>query len=891
MIKKLCLAFFVFCILSSPFKAHNAPVIKTAFDNGFTVLIYPTNTLQDVSILLCVGVGSKHEQDHEKGLAHLLEHMLFKGTNILSETDVDFLCHKLSGWNNAATSYDCTQFFMNLPIQHALEAIPVLASMFNNATLKDDLINSEMKVIIQELKIGKDNYVRSLFEKMFNIMLYDHPYRDPIIGYKQHLWNMNHDTVMQFYKKHYIPNNAFLVVVGNVNPAEAIESAKIHFGNLKPHFEYTQPIRFHNQDLSSSSVTIYRDIKQPVVTLNFAIPGFTELEPTYLPQILAYILAHGKDSVLYKTLVDELNWVYKINAYCQPQYDHGVFTISFEPKDTIPLNQIVTKMVEKIEELKKSGLPEDKINEALFYFESNTYESYENNFSRALHISFSYLAKKDENYCFNLNFKESAQVKQQIESLLDEYIRPSLMHTGYIMPIQEEDKEYWKQLQETSDQEDARILAQRIRTTDTEPGNYVNTVFPKDICDIELPIPEELTLENGLFVNYYHNSSIPMISIMLDFDNYIEYEPQELLGISDILMGLLADSGTKNYPGVKFIKEFQKYGISFNWKPNKLKISVRSIYFEKALELIQELLTQYTFQEKELEKIKDWRRADIKHFWDNEVKILNHLIDQHIYKNHPYGINHIGTEETINAITIDKLYTYMEEHYSPDKSRFFIVGDIGNYNVADLVNTYLGSWSGPKLIDRKYPKLMHIEEPATITYELDRDQIYLAYAGLSINRYHEDYLKLVLANTALHKYLFRLRERSGAFYSIHGNCLVSAEHEPGQIVIKTICSRERVKEVEQLLANAITKFTDHFTQEDLDAAKRSVAQEPANYYSTNNALAFTFSLLKEFNLPYDYYVRRIQEIKDITLDEVRDAIKKVFDIKHMTLFKVGRLKD
>lgn len=141
-------------------------VVKKVLPNGLTVLIIEKPNTEDVAIQLYYKVGSRDEETNEKGIAHLLEHMVFKGTDILSETDILALTNKLSGYANAFTSYDCTSFIFNFPKRYWHHALPVLASCMHNCTFKDDLLNAEFKAVIQELKMNRDNYPRQLVEEL-----------------------------------------------------------------------------------------------------------------------------------------------------------------------------------------------------------------------------------------------------------------------------------------------------------------------------------------------------------------------------------------------------------------------------------------------------------------------------------------------------------------------------------------------------------------------------------------------------------------------------------------------------------------------------------------------------------------------------------------------------
>ena len=189
-------------------------VYKKILTNGLTVLVHQDHVVPKVSTQLWYQVGSKDEQTGEKGIAHLIEHMVFKGTNTLSESDINELTHKLSGYCNAFTSYDYTGYLFDLPEHNWRYALDIMSDCMRNCSFKQEHLNSELKAVIQELKMYKDNHISDLIEKMIEVLFVGHPYTNPIIGYKHDLWSLNRQDLVDFYQKHYVPNNAILVVVG-----------------------------------------------------------------------------------------------------------------------------------------------------------------------------------------------------------------------------------------------------------------------------------------------------------------------------------------------------------------------------------------------------------------------------------------------------------------------------------------------------------------------------------------------------------------------------------------------------------------------------------------------------------------------------------------------------
>ncbi len=250
-------------------------VFKKVFDNGLTLLVIPRSDIPKVSLQLWYNVGSKNEETGTRGLAHLIEHMIFKGTEKLSESDINLITHKLSGVCNAFTSNDYTGYLFDIPSQHWQEVLPIMAYCMSNCSFKQHFLNSELKAVIQELKMYNDDYLSTLIEKMISALFADHPYHYPIVGYKQDLWNVSRRQLLSFYHRFYGPNNATMVVVGDVDIEEVSAAVEKNFGAIKP-LNLKRPELHHAFDIVSQQTTIYRDIKQPLMLMAWVIPGVCE---------------------------------------------------------------------------------------------------------------------------------------------------------------------------------------------------------------------------------------------------------------------------------------------------------------------------------------------------------------------------------------------------------------------------------------------------------------------------------------------------------------------------------------------------------------------------------------------------------------------------------------
>ncbi len=871
---------------------HIMAIEKKVLSNGLTVLVKQDHTIPKVSMQLFYNVGSKDEKTGEKGIAHLIEHMIFKGTKqMLSESDIKVIVHMLSGDCNAFTSYDYTGYKFNMPSHHWREMLPIMADCMVNASFKDEHLNSEMKAVIQELKMLKDNHARQAAYDLLTTIFPDHPYHYPLIGYKQDLWSVSGKDLERFYKKHYHPNNATLVVVGDVDPEEVFALAEKNFGAIAACKEYKREEFYHNEDIAAKSVTLYRDVQQPIGMLAFVVPG-SKAKIAHLTDISSIILGTGKSSRLYKKLVDQDKLVTSLSATCIGLFDHGLFLIMYAPKDINDIGTIEKTIIKTMQEIADHGLQPQELQTALNKAKMYEYNLLESNEMQAYLIGQYYLATGDPDYIFNYLDISKDSLNTEIQAFLKQYFRPSVMHTGLILPLHEQDKSQWLQLQEESDKQDKQILSARQRTTAIEQPRYAHKITLGQAEDFDFPKAQSLELSNGLKVLFYNNELTPKINLMLEFKAKHWFDPQDKQGLFTFVSRMMAE-GTKNYTADQLAEELESRGMSLYVYPGGVSMAMLHDDLAKGLELLTEMLTQATFPQEKLEKVRAQLFSDLKQFWDNPSDFSAQLTSEIIYKDHPYSKNILGTFEAIESITRDDLVQFYTQYISPDGATLALVGDLKDLELKKILEQTIGTWTGNKVEDVVFPALQKTcsEE---LNFPINRDQVVLTFAGLSVDRSNSDYDKLLLfdqifGGRGLHSKLMQLREQTGIFYAISGSTIAQAGKQPGMVIVRTLVSVDRCKEAEDAIKHLIDTVADTLTEQELAEAKNAVASSLIGIFSSNANVAEAFLFLQKYGFANDYFDHRAKNLSRVSLQEVKDAAKKHLNSKDMCVVRVGRV--
>lgn len=869
-------------------------VTKKVLKNGLTVLMVPRNTIPKVSLQIWYGVGSRDELTGQRGVAHLIEHMIFKGTETLNESDINALTYKLSATCNAFTSHDYTGYLFDVPSQHWNTILPVMADCMVNCLFKQEFLNSELKAVIQELKMYNDDYLSVLLEKVVTSIFPDHPYHYPIIGYKQDLWNLNRSHLEEFYRTYYGPNNATLVMVGDIDPEKALEDVEREFDHLKPLEDLKRRQLYHGFDLARSDITIYRDIKQPLMVMGWVIPGVAARKE-YLFDLMSWIIGAGRGATLYNKLVTELGIATELQSFVYDLFEHGIFFIYVQPRDIADVPKIKEIIYQEIEKYRTTLISDEELERAKRKTAMDLLTLEENNQRVAYLLGKLYTATGDENYLTSYVRYPEKEIKNDIKDLFERYFAPSLVTTGMVLPVKKEDNELWRVQQQISDGEDARVLSDISREATVEQPDYATKITVAAPKNFVYPKPEIFTLSNGLKVFACDRPDLEKIDIIVDLKAKHYYDGPDHQGLS-MMVGDLLQEGTTHHNATQLAQELESLGMELNTFPGQIGMTMLSRDIKKGLSLLHEVLTEPAFDQESIDRIRTQLMAELNIFWDTPSEFVGQLARQTIYQDHPYGFNVMGTEASLAKVTRDEIITAYQRSVVPFGGRLGIVGNLSGCDYKKLLEESLGSWRGPEVPDFEFPPLKPVTEQ-TIDYPINRDQIVLAYGGLSISRTDPDFDALLLFDQiftggvlgSMDSRLFALREQTGLFYTVGGSVLAGSSKQPGMVFVKAIVSPDRLQEAEQAIEGVMAAGADDITPDELSEARNALINSFVDNFASNRQIAATFLVLDYYGFGADYFDKRPAQLEAVTKDQIIKAVKRIVDRKKMVKFRVGRV--
>lgn len=347
-----------------------APVTHHVLDNGLEIVVIPDRRAPVVTHMLWYKVGSADEKPGESGYAHFFEHLMFKGTSTYPAGEFSRAISEVGGRENAFTSYDYTAYFQQVAPSELEAMMRFEADRMVNLVLTDDVIGPERDVVIEERNSRTESSPGALLGEAVNAALYmNHPYGVPIIGWMHEIEEYNRETALEFYREHYGPNNAVLVVAGDVDPAEVITLAEENYGPIPRNDAIVERVRpVEPRQHASRTVSLSDErVGVPSVSLNWLVPSYATAEPGEAEalDLLAEILGGGVRSRIYQELVVSDGTAASVGAYYRGgALDQTTFVVYGSPRGEAEIDAIEEGLKAEVARIIADGVTADELSAA-----------------------------------------------------------------------------------------------------------------------------------------------------------------------------------------------------------------------------------------------------------------------------------------------------------------------------------------------------------------------------------------------------------------------------------------------------------------------------------------------------------------------------------------------
>ncbi len=827
--------------------------------NGFTVLFYPYERGDVVTVKLCVKVGSAYERDSEAGITHLIEHMIFKGTETKKPEDIVGVIESLGGYMNAFTSYDYTCYYVAGPSSITERALDILSDVVFHPSFDPLELEREKEVVIEEMKMRLDNPFTVLFENVMKVSYQKYPYKRPIIGYEKTVKSFSRADLLNFVKNFYVPENMVLIVVGNIDE-------NLLFSQIEKYFSFLperklKKVIFPSEPYTKSPqlVWIERPVKEGYFV--FTLPGasFREDDAPYL-DLLAEILGGGESSRLYFRLKRELNLVKTISASAFTPYGPGIFEI-YGTADMQNFKRIVKEVIAELEKIKTLGVSEDELKKAKtkilsdFVFSSETSEGLSGTLG-----SFQLVRGTYKDIIWYQKKIETATIENLIK-VSQKYFDFQKLVAGFLSE------------KKLFDEKDLKALLKDLKTKSS---------------------PEIFILDNNLKVILYPQNDVPSIGMTIAFPGGLRFEIKETNGLFQALT-LLWTRGTKNYSAEELTKRLESIGTTIKGFTGRNTFGLNAISLssklDETLEYFKEILLNPAFDERECEKAKPELISLLLRQQDQPLSLAVNEFLKLLFPDHPYGLNSAGSIEFYQSFTCEDLKAAYKNFVRPDKGVLVITGNFDPFLVKEKIKNLLNNWK----IETKEEISEESEPiyPKNLTNRIEKEtyqtQILLGFQTPGLTS--KEKVALEVLNSALsgqNGRLFRiLRDERSLAYVV--TSFLVFYPKKSAFILYIGCSPEKEKEAISGFWEILEEIKKHgLLPEEIERAKNRLIGSQKLTLQSNLSIAEDLAVNEVLGLGWNYSYFYETLVKAVTQEDIKYLIENFLKRENAVLLVLGK---
>ncbi len=821
------------------------PVVRYVLANGLTVLLKPDQSSPVCSAQVWIKTGSVHENQHlGSGISHFVEHMLFKGTERRPGKELSEVVHDAGGYINAYTTFGRTVYYIDIPSENVEVALDVLSDAVFGSTFPAEEVDKEREVINREIAMGDDDPDTKLSHALFETAFNQHPYRYPIIGYKDVFNRLTRDDLVGYYRERYVPNNAVLVITGDFAIGEMRLLAEKWFGGyerraLAPIFLPDEPLQ-----LAARRLDLFEDVQVTRIALGFQVPGLTHADTPAL-DALSLALGNGDSSFLFQHLREELQLVHAIDCSNWTPGTVGVFYVSIIC-DPDKRDAALAEMRRYVETLQESDFSEEivaKVRRQLLVNEINTRRTVSGQASR---LGAAEVVVGDIGYAKNYLSRIGEVTAADLYRAMKTWLRWDRLTTITLNP------------------KDA------VSTLEGEAPNARSSL------DFEV-IPQS----NGSQLLLRENARLPQLHFRVVLKAGSLYEPAGKHGLT-ALLAIMMTKDTAKRSAQEVAEAIEGVGGAFyEFSGNNsmgFALEVLPTDLDLAVDLLEEALLRPEFDEEVFDMEKQSHIAGIKESLDDIVTVGRRHLRRRFFGAHPFAIGGNGAVETVESITLDDLKAFW---------RSVVVS--GNLTIA-VSGQYERSVLEPKLraLLAKLPSGERREaivpfgraaEPGVHRLAMERQQaiVYHAYRGPGLK--DEDYYVSEVADelfSGMSSVLFdRVREKLSLAYFVRSSRIVGLRMSMFYFYAGT--SPERYGEVIAELERETRRVMEGgVAAEELQRCKNRLKAARRMGMQTNSSCASQAAMNVAYGLPANDWREYDARIDAVGMDDLIAFARRYF---------------
>ncbi len=860
--------------------------------NGLSVLLFPDQTKQTITVNMTYLVGSRHENYGETGMAHLLEHLVFKGTPKHPNIPAELTTH--GARPNGSTNFDRTNYFETFAAsdENLNWALDLEADRMVNSFIAKKDLDSEMTVVRNEMESGETSPFRILIQRVLGSAYEWHNYGKDTIGARSDVENVPIDRLQAFYKRFYQPDNSVLLVAGKFDEAKTLDLIKKYFGAIPKPTRILQPnYTIEPTQDGERMITVRRTGDTQVVMTGYHVPQGAHPDAAAVG-VLTEILSSAPSGRLYKSLVESKKASSVFGFVFQTKEpDYMLFGSELRKENS--LNDVRNTMAETIENFIKTPPTKEEVDRAKTGLLKNIELSLNDPNRVGLEMS-EWAAQGDWRLFFLTRDRLRKVTPEDVQRVAQTYLKQSNRTVGMFIPTDKPDRA------EVPKIKDAEIAAM-VKDYKGEAMMAQGEVFDPSPANIESRLKRMKVsgLDVALLPKENRGDSV-VANLILRFG-----DEKSLMnrGNAASFVGQLLQRGTAKHTRQQIKDEFDRLKAQVNVFGGAtsafVSIETTRQNLPAVLRLVGEVLREPAFPQTEFDQLKQETLTQIESQKSEPTAIAFTELSRHfnIYpKGHP---NYSGTLEEsiadIKAVNLDDVKKFYKDFYGASNGQMTVVGDFDEKEISALTQEIFGNWKSPQPFTRIKGEYRAIS-PINKSFETPdkANAFFIARLNLKVRDDNPDYAALALGNYMLgggflnSRLATRIRQKEGLSYGVGSRFNASSLDETGTFMANAIYAPENADKLEAAFKDELAKLIkDGFTAEEVEAAKKGWLQQQQLSRAQDRELSGRLNNYLFLNRTIAWDAELESRIQALTPEQINTAMRKYLTSDNITIIKAG----
>ena len=859
--------------------------------NGLRVLLFPDPSKQTITVNITYQVGSKNENYGETGMAHLLEHLVFKGTPNHPNVPQELTSH--GARPNGTTWLDRTNYFetFNATDENLKWALDLEADRMVNSYIAKKDLESEMTVVRNEFEMGENSPFNVLMERTMAAAYEWHNYGKSTIGSRADVENVPIDRLQAFYKKYYQPDNAVLTVVGKIDEAKTLEMINQYYGVIpKPTRELPQLYTKDPTQDGERTVTLRRVGDVQLIMAAYHIPAGSHADYPAVA-VLSRILGTEPSGRLYKALV-ETKKASSAGSFDFQLKEPGLLLTYAEVLKDKSLSDAKTAMLQTLDDVSKNFPTQEEVDRAKTEILKQTELMFNSSERIGLELSEA-IGTGDWRLLHITRDRIKAVTLEDVKRIATQYIKPDNRTVGEFIPTEKPDRS------EIPAVPDVDALVKDYKGTQTVSQGEVFDPSPANIESrtVRTDLPNGMKL--AMLTKKTRGESVEArMTIRIGDEKSLQGK-----SIAADFASVLLMRGTTKHTRQQLKDELDKLKANVfigGSAPNiSVNITTTKPNLAATLKLVAEMLKESSFSQDEFDKLVNEQLAGVEEQRREPQAIAFTRIQRHISpypKTDPrYTTDPDEDVAEIKGVKLDEVKKFYKDFYGASAATLAVVGDFDANEVKTLATELFGSWKNPSTVARLENKAAQVQTINESFETPDKaNAFFVAAYNFEFRDDNADYPAMVMGNFMLgggflnSRLATRIRQKEGLSYGVGSQFSAGSLDPVGSFLAYAIYAPENVDKLEAAFKDEITKVaTTGFTADELAAAKSGWSQGRTVSRAQDGSLAGTLNnyLFIKRDLKWDETYEK--KVMDLTVDQVNAAVKKYLDLSKINIVKAG----